>query len=234
MSKKNNVVLVIEDEPRIRYFLKAGFEVHGGFSVLEAGTGAQGTRTAAFASPDIVILDLRLPDIPGAEVLERIRSWSSIPIIILSVVSDEDEKVRLLGLGADDFVIKPFGIAELIARCEAVLRRYYKSAKESSVVTAGSLSIDLVHRTVFVNDREIKITNKQFRLLRTLAENVDLIVTHEQLLQRIWPDSQQRNLQYLRVLVRDVRCLIESDPNHPLLITNVSGIGYRLNLQAAV
>jgi two-component system KDP operon response regulator KdpE len=232
MSKSNSVVLLIDDEPRIRLFLRAGFEIEGGFSVLEATTGAEGVKTAAFRSPDVIILDLRLPDIPGAEVLEQIRSWSNVPIIVLSVCSSEEEKVRLFRLGADDYLVKPFGVAELIARTEAVLRRYHKSAKESSVVTAGSLSIDFVHRTVLLNNHQLKMTRKQFSLLQVLAENVGSVVTREKLLERIWPDSQQRNVQYLRILVRHVRRLIEADPDNPLLIITESGIGYRLDPRA--
>src|ERR1700724_1237155 len=141
MSKPSNVVLLIEDEPKIRRFLRAGFEIHG-FSVLEAESAADGLKTATFNAPDLVILDLALPDLHGTEVLERIRSWSNVPIIILSVVSGEDEKVRLLQAGADDYVVKPFGMAGLLARSEAALRRYFKSATENPVVGAGPLWVD--------------------------------------------------------------------------------------------
>ena len=141
MSKPTNVVLLIEDEPKIRRFLRAGFELQG-FSVIEAENAADGLRAATFNAPDLIILDLALPDLHGTDVLERIRSWSNVPVIILSVVSSEDEKVRLLQSGADDYVVKPFGMAELLARSEAALRRYFKSATENPVVTAGPLSVD--------------------------------------------------------------------------------------------
>src|SRR3981081_2724674 len=150
MNKPGNVVLLIEDEPKIRRFLRAGFEIHG-FSVIETESAADGLKAATFSTPDLIILDLALPDLHGTEVLERLRSWSNVPVIILSVVSSEDEKVRLLQAGADDYVVHPFVMAELLARREAALRRYYKTANENPVVVAGPLSIDLVTRTVSLN-----------------------------------------------------------------------------------
>src|SRR6202453_5366348 len=155
MSKPTNVVLLIEDEPKIRRFLRAGFELQG-FSVIEAEDAADGLKAATFNAPDLIILDLDLPDLHGTEVLEGLRSWSNVPVIILSVVADEDEKVRLLQSGADDYVVKPFGMAELLARAEAALRRYFKTATENPVVIAGPLSIDLVGRTVLLNENQIK------------------------------------------------------------------------------
>src|SRR6202451_2378510 len=156
MNKPSNVVLLIDDEPKIRRFLRAGFELQG-FSVIEAENAADGLKAATFNAPDIIILDLALPDMHGTEVLERIRSWSNVPVIILSIVSSEDEKVRLLQAGADDYVVKPFGMAELLARSEAALRRYFKSATEDPVVMAGPLSVDLVGRTVSVNQHQIRL-----------------------------------------------------------------------------
>jgi two-component system, OmpR family, KDP operon response regulator KdpE len=228
MSKSTNLVLLIDDEPKIRRFLRAGFELHGGFTVHEAESAAEGLRTATFNAPDLIILDLALPDRRGSEVLELIRSWSNVPIIVLSVESNEEEKVRLLELGADDYVVKPFGIAELIARSQAALRRYFKSASENPVVTAGPLSIDLVNRTVLLNNGHIKLTRKQYRLLHVLATHVGLVVTHDKLLEEIWSNSVRKNIQYLRILVRDLRQIIEADPDHPRLLITESGVGYRL------
>jgi two-component system KDP operon response regulator KdpE len=227
MNKPSNVVLLIEDEPKIRRFLRAGFEIHG-FSVIEAENGAEGLKAATFSAPDLIILDLALPDLHGSEVLERLRSWSNVPVIILSVVSDEDEKVRLLQAGADDYVVKPFGMAELLARSEAALRRYFKSATENPVVTAGPLSVDLVARTVALNKSEIRLTRKEYRLLHILATHVGLVVTHDHLLKEIWSGNQRDNIQYLRILVRKLRQKIETDPNHPRLLMTESGVGYRL------
>jgi len=228
MSKSTNLVLLIDDEPKIRRFIRAGFELHGGFTVQEAEDAAEGLRAATFSAPDLVILDLALPDRRGTEVLELIRSWSNVPIIVLSVETNEEEKVRLFEAGADDYVVKPFGIAELIARSQAALRRYFKSPNENPVVVAGPLSIDLVNRTVLLNNNQIKLTRKQYRLLHVLASHVGLVVTHDQLLEDIWASSVRKNIQYLRILVRDLRQIIEADPNHPRLLITESGVGYRL------
>jgi two-component system KDP operon response regulator KdpE len=227
MNKPSNVVLLIEDEPKIRRFLRAGYEIHG-FSVLEAESAADGLKAATFSAPDLIILDLALPDLHGTEVLERLRSWSNVPVIILSVVSNENEKVRLLRAGADDYVVKPFGMAELLARSEAALRRYFKSATENPVVTAGPLSVDLVSRTVSLNANQIRLTRKEYRLLHVLATHVGLVVTHDQLLKDIWSGNQRDNIQYLRILVRKLRQKIETDPNQPRLLITESGVGYRL------
>jgi two-component system, OmpR family, KDP operon response regulator KdpE len=227
MNKPSNVVLLIDDEPKIRRFLRAGFELQG-FSVIEAENAADGLKAATFSAPDLIILDLALPDLHGTEVLDRLRSWSNVPVIVLSVVSGEDEKVRLLQAGADDYVVKPFGMAELLARGEAALRRYFKTATESPVVTAGALSIDLVARTVSLNNNQIRLTRKEYRLLHILATHVGLVVTHDQLLKEIWTGNQRDNIQYLRILVRKLRQKIETDPNHPRLLVTESGVGYRL------
>ena len=227
MNKPANVVLLIDDEPKIRRFLRAGFELNG-FYVLEAENAAEALKMATFSTPDLIILDLALPDLHGTEVLERLRSWSNVPIIILSVVSAEVEKVRLLQAGADDYVVKPFGMAELLARSEAALRRYFKTATESPIVVAGPLSIDLVARSVSLNKNPIRLTRKEYRLLHILATHIGLVVTHDQLLKEIWSGNQRDNIQYLRILVRKLRQKIETDPNHPRLLVTESGVGYRL------
>ena len=227
MNKPANVVLVIDDEPKIRRFLRAGFELQG-FSVREADDAAEGLKSATFDAPDLIVLDLDLPDLHGGELLERLRSWSNVPIIILSVESSEEQKVRLLKMGADDYVVKPFGIAELLARSEAALRRYFKSSTESSVVAVGPLSIDLVTRSVSLNGAPVRLTRKEYRLIHILATHVGLVVTHDQLLRDIWSGNQRENIQYLRILVRKVRQKIETDPNDPRLLITESGVGYRL------
>jgi two-component system KDP operon response regulator KdpE len=227
MNKPSNVVLLIDDEPKIRRFLRAGFELNG-FSVIEAENAADGLKAATFSAPDLIILDLALPDLHGSEVLERLRSWSNVPVIILSVVANEDEKVRLLQAGADDYVVKPFGMAELLARSEAALRRYFKTATESPIVVTGPLAVDLVSRTVLLNNSQVRLTRKEYRLLHVLATHVGLVVTHDQLLREIWTGNQRDNIQYLRILVRKLRQKIETDPNHPRLLMTESGVGYRL------
>jgi two-component system, OmpR family, KDP operon response regulator KdpE len=227
MSKPSKVVLVVDDEPKIRRFLRAGFELEG-YVVLEAANAADALKISTFNSPDIIILDLKLPDLHGAEVLERIRSWSNVPVIVLSVVASEHEKVKLLQAGADDYVVKPFGMAELLARSEAALRRYFKAAAEDPVVIAGPLSVNLVTREVVLNQKPIKLTRKEYRLLHILATHLGLVVTHDQLLKEIWTGQQRENIQYLRVLVRKLRQKIETDPDHPRLLITQSSVGYRL------
>jgi two-component system, OmpR family, KDP operon response regulator KdpE len=220
-------VLVIDDEAQIRRFLRAGFELHG-YDILEAETGMIGLRSATIDKPDLIILDLNLPDLEGSEVLERVRSWSNVPVIMLSIQSDEQEKVRLLRLGADDYVVKPFGISELLARAEAALRRQLKSADRDPVVKANLLSIDLVTRVVTLSGRRVQLTRKEYALLHMLATHAGLVVTHQQLMKEIW-GGRGGNIQYLRILVRKLRQKIELDPTNPSLLVSESGVGYRLH-----
>jgi two-component system KDP operon response regulator KdpE len=220
-------VLVIDDEPQIRRFLRAGFELHG-FTVLDAENAAAGLRTATMSAVDLIVLDLNLPDLEGSEVLERIRSWSNIPIIVLSIHADEHEKVRLLKLGADDYVVKPFGISELLARSDAALRRHVRSTNRDPVVRAGTLSIDLISRVVMLNGKRVQLTRKEYALLHALATHVGLVVTHQQLMKEIW-GGHASNIQYLRILVRKLRQKVENDATRPALIVSESGVGYRLD-----
>jgi two-component system KDP operon response regulator KdpE len=220
-------VLVIDDEAQIRRFLRAGFELHG-YTVLEAENAAAGLKAATMSPVDLIILDLNLPDLEGSEVLERVRSWSNVPMIVLSIYSDEQEKVRLLRLGADDYVVKPFGIAELLARSEAALRRHLRSTNRDPVVRAGPLSIDLVSRMVTLQGNRVQLTRKEYTLLHALAAHVGLVVTHQQLIKEIW-GGHDGNIQYLRILVRKLRQKVEIDPMHPTLIVSESGVGYRLD-----
>lgn len=220
-------VLVVDDEAQIRRFLRAGFELHG-FSVIEAENAATGLKAATMSAVDLIILDLNLPDMGGAEVLERIRSWSNIPVIVLSIHTGEQEKVHLLRLGADDYVVKPFGISELLARSDAALRRHLRSTNREPVVRAGALAIDLVSRAVTLDGRRIQLTRKEYALLHGLATHVGLVVTHQQLIREIW-GGHAGNIQYLRILVRKLRQKVEADPTRPLLIVSESGVGYRLD-----
>jgi two-component system KDP operon response regulator KdpE len=220
-------VLVIDDEAQIRRFLRAGFELHG-FTVVEAQNAADGLKSATMSAIDLIILDLDLPDLEGSEVLERIRSWSNIPIIVLSIHADEHEKVRLLRLGADDYVVKPFGISELLARSDAALRRHLRSSNREPVVKAGQLAIDLVSRVVTLDGKRVQLTRKEYALLHGLAAHVGLVVTHQQLIREIW-GGHAGNIQYLRILVRKLRQKIEVDAARPALIVSESGVGYRLD-----
>jgi two-component system KDP operon response regulator KdpE len=227
MDKSGATVLVIDDERQIRRFLRAGFELEG-YRVREAGNAEEGLKSAILYTPDLIILDLGLPDLDGEVVLERIRGWSNVPVIMLSIESNSMEKVRLLRLGADDYVVKPFDMAELLARCDAALRRYYKSPTEDSVVKAGGLVVDLVARSATVNGKRIGLTRKEYSLLHVLAKYSGLVVAHEQLLKEVWGASQVHNIQYLRVLVRKLRTKIEENLTDPKIIVTESGVGYRL------
>jgi two-component system, OmpR family, KDP operon response regulator KdpE len=227
MRKSANSVLVIDDEPQIRRFVSAGLELHG-YTVKEADTGAAGLSAAAHMQPDLVVLDLGLPDMSGIEVLESVRAWSNVPVIVLSIESSEEQKVILLKLGADDYIVKPFGIAELAARCEAALRRYHKSADKNPIVRTGSLVVDLVSRSVTIDDDRITLTRKEYRLLHVLASHLGLVVTHQQLIKEVWGRALGDNVQYLRMLVRKLRQKIEVDPNQPKFLITESGVGYRL------
>jgi two-component system KDP operon response regulator KdpE len=227
MSKPANSVLVIDDEPQIRRFVGAGLELHG-YTVKEANTGAAGLSAAAHMQPDVIVLDLGLPDMGGIEVLESVRAWSNVPIIVLSIEAAEEQKVMLLKLGADDYIVKPFGIAELAARCEAALRRYHKSADKNPIVRSGDLVVDLVSRSVMIGDERITLTRKEYRLLHVLASHLGLVVTHQQLIKEIWGRATGDNVQYLRMLVRKLRQKVERDPNQPKYLMTESGVGYRL------
>jgi two-component system, OmpR family, KDP operon response regulator KdpE len=225
--KAANRILIIDDEPQIRRFVKAGLELHG-YSVSEVENGTAGINAVAHSRPDLIILDLGLPDMSGVEIVNTIRSWSNVPVIVLSVQVEEEHKVRLLRSGADDYVIKPFGIAELAARCEAALRRYHKAVDKDPVVRTGALTVDLASRAVTLNGQYIELTRQEYRLLHLLASHIGLVITHNQLIKEIWGNSSPDNVQYLRTLVRRLRQKLEADPNQPKLLISESGVGYRL------
>jgi two-component system KDP operon response regulator KdpE len=222
-------VLVIDDEVQIRRFLRAGFELEG-FAVHDAKDAAEALRIATLRPVDLVILDLALPDLDGAEVLERLRSWSSVPVIVLSVRSSEAEKVRLLELGADDYVVKPFGMAELLARARAALRRHVRGTTLESVVTVDRLKIDLAARAVFLDEQRLPLTPKEYRLLQMLAQHAGNVVTHQQLLKDVWGRPHLDDTHYMRIFVRKLRRKIEADPNRPRILLTELGVGYRLAL----
>jgi two-component system KDP operon response regulator KdpE len=224
------VVLVIDDEVQIRRFLRAGFELEA-FAVQEAATGAEGIRAATLKPVDLVIVDLELPDMDGAEIVERLRSWSKVPIIVLSVRSSEDEKVRLLELGADDYVVKPFGMAELLARARAALRRQVPGQQGDPVVRAGPLTIDLAARTVSIDGKAINLSPKEYRLLQVLAQHAGNVVTHLHLLREVWGNAHSDDAHYLRIFVRKLRQKIEKDPTQPRILTTELGVGYRLSVE---
>jgi two-component system KDP operon response regulator KdpE len=229
MRKPALVVLVVDDEVQIRRFLRAGFELQD-FAVQEAATGAEGIRAATLKPIDLVIVDLELPDMDGAEIVERLRAWSKVPIIVLSVRASEEEKVRLLELGADDYVVKPFGMAELLARARAALRRQVPGQQGDPIVRAGPLTIDLATRTVSLDGRPVGLSPKEYRLLQVLAQHAGNVVTHVHLLREVWGRAHSDDAHYLRIFVRKLRQKIEKDPMQPRILTTELGVGYRLSV----
>ncbi len=222
-------VLVVDDEAQIRRFLRTGFELEG-YSVSEAENGVEAIRAATMKATDLVILDLALPDLDGSEVLQRLREWSRVPIIVLSVRSSEAEKVRLLELGADDYVVKPFGMAELLARAKVAIRRQARSSSGESVIKVDRLKIDLGARAVFLDEERVTLTPKEYRMLQILAQHAGKVVTHQQLLRDIWGEQHVDDTQYLRIFIRKLRQKIEVDPNRPCILLTELGVGYRLAL----
>jgi two-component system, OmpR family, KDP operon response regulator KdpE len=226
-STTANTILVIDRERQVRRFIAAGLELYG-YSVTEAEYGAAGISVATVIRPDLIILDPSLSDMNGDDVLKTIRSCSNVPVIILSMQSEEEHKVHFLRGGADDYMTKPFGIAELAARCNAALRRYYKDAERDPVVRTGPLTINLVTREVTLDAQDVMLTRQEYRLLHLLASHLGLVITHNQLIQDIWGDDSPNNVRYLRTLVRHVRLKIESNPSEPTLLLSESHVGYRL------
>lgn len=227
MSNLGSNVLVIEDDVQIRRFLRAGLEM-AGFNIIEADNAGEGLRLATLHPIDLVMVDLGLPDADGGTVVERLRQWSQIPIIVLSVRAKETEKVRLLELGADDYVVKPFGMAELLARARAALRRHKRGAATEPEVRVGPLVIDLATRAVSVDGNRVALSPKEYRLLQVLARHAGNVVTHQQLLQEVWGSGHQADAHYLRIFVRKLRQKIEADPTRPKILRTELGVGYRL------
>ncbi|HEX3175942.1 MAG TPA: response regulator [Methylomirabilota bacterium] len=221
------VVVLIEDEPQIRRFLRATLGSQG-YRLFEAGTGADGLVEAASRQPDVVIVDLGLPDLDGLEVIRRLREWSTVPIIVLSARGQEAEKVKALDAGADDYVSKPFGADELLARLRVALRHKAGVAREDAVFTTGELRVDLGRRHVFVREQEVKLTPTEYRLLTTLVRHAGRVLTHRQLLKEVWGPNQIEEAHYLRVYMAQLRRKIEADPAQPRYLLTEPGVGYRL------
>lgn len=220
-------VLVVDDEPQIQRFLRPALTVCG-FDVITADTGRQALQLIASAAPDVAVLDLGLPDMDGREVLLEARLFSKIPIIVLSARDREAEKVMALDAGADDYVEKPFGIGELLARLRVALRHASMAGAEITAIRCGGLAVDLVKRLVSRNGKPVKLTPKEYGLLAILARNAGRVVTHRQILASIWGPAHGDDTQYLRVFVGQLRAKVEADPTTPKLILTEPGIGYRL------
>ncbi len=228
MSEPEVRVLVIDDEAPIRRFLHTALTAHG-YKVFEAGTGQEGLMRIMEDRPDLIILDLGLPDLDGVDVTRRVREWSQTPIIILSVREQEMQKVAALDAGADDYLTKPFGLSELLARMRVVMRHQVSPAGEP-VVRSGDLTIDLARRLVTVGGEIITLTPTEYALLRALAVQAGRVLTHNQLLRQVWGLGYESELHMLRVNLSNLRRKIEPDSTQPTYIQTEPGVGYRLRL----
>ncbi|WP_454255406.1 response regulator [Pseudomonas sp. Marseille-Q8238] len=227
MTTNQPTLLVIDDEAQIRKFLRISL-VAQGYKVLEAANGTEGLAQAALARPDLVVLDLGLPDMDGQQVLRELREWSQVPVLVLSVRASEGEKVLALDGGANDYVTKPFGIQEFLARVRVLLRQASGGERLEAQVTSGALRVDFAYRRVSLDEVEISLTRKEFAVLGTLARHLGRVVTQQQLLKDIWGPSHVDDTHYLRVVVGHLRQKLGDDPAAPRFIVTEAGIGYRL------
>ena len=222
------LVLVVDDEAQIRRFLQISLEAHG-YQVREALTGREGLAEAARLRPDIVILDLGLPDQEGLAVLRQLREWSRVPVVVLSVRDQDQDKIALLDAGADDYLTKPFSLGELLARLRTA-QRHSQPLSESTVFRTGGLAVDLARRVVTVGGQPVKLTATEYALLRLFVQNAGKVLTHTQLLREVWGPDYVEETHYLRVYLAYLRRKLESDPANPKLIITEPGVGYRLAL----
>jgi two-component system KDP operon response regulator KdpE len=229
MAAKLPRILIVDDEPQILRFLRTSLPAHG-YECVEAGTGSEAIRVFAKDRPDAIILDLGLPDQDGFAVIETIRAGALTPIIVLSARNDVEGKVKALELGADDYVTKPFDMAELLARLKAALRHGLQAVGEAPVFRNGPLAVDLVNRRVLLNEHEIHLSPKEYNLLRFLVAHAGKVVMHQQLLREVWGPAHVEDVQYLRVLMRQLRQKIEPAGAAHFLVTE-PGVGYRLLAQ---
>jgi len=223
-SLKKIKILVVDDEPQIRKLLRITLEAND-YQITEAASGIASIQLAASILPDLIILDLNLPDEDGYEVLNKIREWSSSPIIILSVRNSEEEKIRLLDSGADDYVIKPFHTGELLARIRVALR-HKDTNNENPILKFDELEINLASRTIIKNGCEINMTSTEYSILKLLAQNRGKAMTHKDILKSIWGNSFSDEVQYLRVFIGQIRKKIEDDLSNPKFIKTMPGVGY--------
>jgi len=227
MSPPEPLVLVVDDEPQLRRFLRASLPAQG-YRLLEAATGEEALREAAARAPDLVLLDLGLPDLDGVEVTRRLREWCAAPILVLSARDQEQDKIRALDAGADDYLTKPFGTGELLARMRAALRHVARGEAAEPVVATGDLRVDLASRKVTVGERDVRLTRTEYRLLALLARHAGKVLTHRQLLKEVWGPGAVDQTHYLRVYMGQLRHKIEADPAQPRYFLTETGVGYRL------
>lgn len=231
MSNPNPIIVVIEDDPPIRRFLRTALGTHG-FEIFEAATGKQGIIEAGTRKPDLIILDLGLPDMDGVEVVKILRSWSEMPIIVLSARNSEQHKIEALDAGADDYLTKPFGVGELLARIRVALRHASKAPEQTSsgVFISGGLKVDLINRKVYNEEREIHLTPIQYRLLSVLVKHAGKVLTHRQILKEVWGPGHSESSHYLRIYMSQLRHKLEADPAQPQYLLTESGVGYWLKV----
>jgi two-component system KDP operon response regulator KdpE len=229
MLQDRGLLLLIEDEPQMQRFLRIVLQGQG-FRFIEARTGQEGLVQAATRSPDIILLDLGLPDIDGLEVTKRLREWSDTPVIVLSAREQEQDKIKALDAGADDYLTKPFGAGELLARIRVAMR--HKVMRQASqgepVFILDNLRVDMSQRQVFLDEQEVHLTPIEYKLLTALIKNAGKVVTHSQLLKEVWGPSYSKETQYLRVYMTQLRHKLETDPARPHFLINEPGVGYRL------
>lgn len=232
MTEDKELILLIEDEPQMRRFLRITLESHG-YRFIEAGTAQEGLMQASMRNPDVVLLDLGLPDLDGLVVTKRLREWTQTPIIIISAREQEQDKVKALDAGADDYLTKPFSAGELMARVRVALRHALRlrSGQDEPVFAHAGLRVDLAARRVFVRDNEIHLTPIEYKLLTALIRHAGKVVTHRQLLLEVWGPGQVSEVQYLRVYMTQLRHKLEEDPARPRFLLNEPGVGYRLNAE---
>jgi len=229
-DKRPAAVLVVDDEVQIRRLLKISLEA-AGYKVFEAADGQEGLAEAAQRRPDVVVLDLGLPDMDGVAVLKRLREWSDVPVVVLSVRDQEEVKIAALDNGADDYLTKPFSTGELLARLR-VAQRHARPAADSAVFKAGHLEVDLAARTVKVSGQQVKLTATEYALLQMFVRHAGKVLTHRQLLKEVWGPTYTEQTHYLRVYMTHLREKIEIVPSEPELLVTESGIGYRLALKS--
>lgn len=223
-------ILVVDDEPQIRRALRAGLAAQG-YDVALVATGEEALDQAALQPPALVVLDLSLPGLGGLEVCRQLREWSDVPILVLSAHGQERDKVSALDSGADDYLTKPFGMDELLARIRAALRRRGAQSPAPVTLTVGDVTVDFARRVVTRNGEEVRLTRLEYELLHYLAANADRVVTHRQLLSSVWGPENSEETQYLRVHIGHLRQKLERDPARPLFITTEPGVGYRFRTQ---
>ena len=227
MSGHGATLLVIDDEAQIRKFLRISLSAQG-YQVVEAGTGRDGLAQAALTKPDLVVLDLGLPDMDGKDVLAELREWSQVPVLVLSVRASEGEKVLALDGGANDYVTKPFAIQEFVARVRVLLRQAGAGEPEAARIASGPLCVDFAYRRVTLDDVEVALTRKEYAVLAMLARHTGRVVTQQQLLKDIWGPTHVEDSHYLRVVVGHLRQKLGDDPAAPRFIVTEAGVGYRL------